>query len=48
VGLPVSAALYWILCQNMDLSEEHRLATAEASELEALAEEQTRHATGAD
>jgi NCS1 nucleoside transporter family len=48
VGLPISAALYWILCQNMDLSEEHRLATAEASELETLAEEQTRHATGAD
>jgi purine-cytosine permease-like protein len=48
VGLPISAALYWILCQNMDLSEEHRLATAEASELEILAEEQTRHATGAD
>lgn len=45
VGLPVSAALYWFLCRDLDLSDEHRLATAEASELEALAEEQTQHAT---
>lgn len=45
VGLPVSAALYWFLCRDMDLGEERRLADAGAAELEALAEEQTRHAT---
>jgi NCS1 nucleoside transporter family len=45
VGLPVSALVYWLLCQNLDLSEEHRLAAAEAAELEALAIEQTEAAT---
>lgn len=38
VGLPVSAALYWLLCRGIDLTEERRLATAEAGELEALGE----------
>jgi nucleobase:cation symporter-1, NCS1 family len=41
IGLPVSALLYYILCQNLDLSEERRLAAEEADELEHLAEEQT-------
>jgi purine-cytosine permease-like protein len=36
VGLPVSALLYWLLCQNIDLTEERRLAREEAAELEAL------------
>lgn len=45
VGLPVSALSYWLLCQNLDMSEEHRLAAAEAAELEALAMEQTEAAT---
>ena len=45
VGLPVSAALYWFLCRDIDLGEERRLAAAEAQELEVLAEEQTEHAT---
>ena len=35
VGLPVSALLYWLLCRNLDLTEERRLAAAEAAELEA-------------
>lgn len=34
IGLPVSAIVYWLLCQNLDLTEERRLAVAEASELE--------------
>jgi NCS1 nucleoside transporter family len=38
VGLPVSAILYWILARNLDLSEERRVAAAEASELEAAGE----------
>jgi NCS1 nucleoside transporter family len=45
VGLPVSAALYWFLCRDIDLGEERRLAAAEAQELEMLAEEQTEQAT---
>jgi hypothetical protein len=45
VGLPVSAALYWFLCRDLDLSEERRLAAEEARELEQLAEEQTEQAT---
>jgi purine-cytosine permease-like protein len=45
VGLPVSALLYWFLCRDIDLGEERRLATAEAQELEQLAEEQTEQAT---
>jgi nucleobase:cation symporter-1, NCS1 family len=45
VGLPVSALLYWLLCQNLDLGEERRLAAEEAAELEALATEQTEAAT---
>ena len=45
VGLPVSALLYWLLCQNLDLTEEHRLANAQAAELEAVATEQTEAAT---
>jgi nucleobase:cation symporter-1, NCS1 family len=36
VGLPVSALLYWLLCRNLDLSEERRLAAEEAAELEVL------------
>jgi NCS1 family nucleobase:cation symporter-1 len=36
VGLPVSALLYWLLCQNIDLTEERRLAREEAGELEEL------------
>jgi NCS1 nucleoside transporter family len=40
VGLPVSALLYWVLCQNLDLSEERRLEAEEAAQLEALAEAQ--------
>lgn len=45
VGLPVSAALYWFLCRDIDLTEERRLAAAEAQELEQLAEEQTEQAS---
>jgi nucleobase:cation symporter-1, NCS1 family len=45
VGLPISAGLYWILCQNLDLGEERRLAAAEAAELEAMGEAQTEAAT---
>ena len=36
VGLPVSALVYWLLCRNLDLREERRLASEEAAELEAL------------
>ena len=35
IGLPVSAIVYWLLCRNLDLTEERQLAAAEASELEA-------------
>jgi NCS1 family nucleobase:cation symporter-1 len=45
VGLPVSAALYWILCQNLNLTEERRLAEVEAAELEAMGEAQAEAAT---
>jgi nucleobase:cation symporter-1, NCS1 family len=45
VGLPVSALLYWLLCRNLDLSEERRIAAAEAAELEAVATAQTEAAT---
>jgi NCS1 family nucleobase:cation symporter-1 len=45
IGLPVSALLYWILCQNLDLSEEHRLARDEAAELEALGHAEPEAAT---
>ena len=45
VGLPVSALLYWVLCQNLDLTRERQLAAEEAAELEAMAEEQTEAAT---
>ncbi|HET7521084.1 MAG TPA: cytosine permease [Candidatus Limnocylindria bacterium] len=38
VGLPVSALLYWLLCRNLNLGEERRLAAAEAAELEAAGE----------
>ncbi|HEX3219862.1 MAG TPA: cytosine permease [Candidatus Limnocylindria bacterium] len=38
VGLPVSALFYYFLCSNLDLTEERRLAAAEASELEAMGE----------
>jgi nucleobase:cation symporter-1, NCS1 family len=34
VGLPVSAILYWVLCSNLDLTEERRLAQLSAAELE--------------
>lgn len=36
VGLPVSALVYWLLCRDLDLGEERRLAADEASELERL------------
>ena len=36
VGLPVSALVYWLLCRKLDLSDERRLASEEAVELEAL------------
>jgi NCS1 family nucleobase:cation symporter-1 len=36
VGLPISAGLYWLLCRNLDLSQERRLAAEEAAELEIL------------
>jgi NCS1 family nucleobase:cation symporter-1 len=45
IGLPVSALLYWLLCQNLDLTQERRLAREEAPELEALAEASTEAAT---
>jgi NCS1 family nucleobase:cation symporter-1 len=45
VGLPVSAILYYLLCQNLDLSEERRLADVEASDLERLAEAEVAAAT---
>ncbi|HET7581357.1 MAG TPA: cytosine permease [Candidatus Limnocylindria bacterium] len=45
VGLPVSAVLYWVLCRNLDLTDERRLAAAEAAELEAMGEAQTEAAT---
>jgi nucleobase:cation symporter-1, NCS1 family len=45
VGLPVSAALSWILCQNLNLTEERRLAEVEAAELEAMGEAQAEAAT---
>ena len=38
IGLPVSALLYWVLTRNLDLTEERRLAEAEAGELEAAGE----------
>lgn len=43
VGLPVAAVLYWVLCRNLDLEEEQRLALAEADilEREAMAHERT-------
>ena len=41
VGLPVSALVYWVLCRNLDLTEERRLAAAEANELEQLGEAET-------
>jgi purine-cytosine permease-like protein len=45
IGLPVSALLYWLLCQNLDLTQERRLAAEEAAELEAVAEANTEAAT---
>lgn len=44
VGLPVSAAIYWFLCRDIDLREERRLADVEAQELEQLGEEQAHPA----
>jgi NCS1 family nucleobase:cation symporter-1 len=41
VGLPVSAIVYWVLCRNLDLTEERRLAAVEANELEQLGEAET-------
>jgi purine-cytosine permease-like protein len=38
VGLPVSAVVYWLLTRNLDISEEQRIAAAEASELERIGE----------
>ncbi|TMK22377.1 MAG: cytosine permease [Actinobacteria bacterium] len=38
VGLPVSALLYWVLCRDLDLAGERRLAQEEAATLEATAE----------
>jgi NCS1 nucleoside transporter family len=34
VGLPISAILYWVLCRNLDLTEERRLAQTEDPTLE--------------
>jgi purine-cytosine permease-like protein len=45
VGLPVSAIVYYVLCQNLDLTEERRLADAEAAELEAIAEAESAAAS---
>ncbi len=36
IGLPVSAIVYWLLCQNLDLTEERRLAADDAA-LEGMA-----------
>ena len=35
IGLPVSGVLYWVLCRNIDVAAEQRLAEQEADELEA-------------
>ncbi len=45
VGLPVAALAYWLLTRNLDLTEEQRLAEAEAGELEAAGEATMREAT---
>ncbi|HTE65243.1 MAG TPA: cytosine permease, partial [Candidatus Binatia bacterium] len=45
IGLPVSAIVYWVLCQNLDLTEERRLARDEAAELEALGRAEPEAAT---
>jgi hypothetical protein len=34
IGLPVAGVLYWILTRDLDLTEERRIAAAEADELE--------------
>ncbi|MGI8578076.1 MAG: purine-cytosine permease family protein [Nocardioidaceae bacterium] len=34
IGLPVSGILYWLLCRNLDVEAEERLAQSEASALE--------------
>lgn len=36
IGLPVSAIVYWLLCQNLDLTEERRLGADDAA-LEGMA-----------
>jgi purine-cytosine permease-like protein len=43
VGLPVSAVLYWVLCRDLDLETEQRMAIEEADALEreAMAHERT-------
>jgi purine-cytosine permease-like protein len=41
VGLPVSAIVYWLLCRNLDLAEEKRLAAVEENELEQLGQTET-------
>ena len=41
LGFPFSALLYWVLCRNLDLTEERRLAAEEATELEQLGEAET-------
>jgi NCS1 family nucleobase:cation symporter-1 len=43
VGLPVAAVLYWVLCRNLDLEAEQRLAVEEADllEREAMAHQRT-------
>jgi purine-cytosine permease-like protein len=43
VGLPVSAVLYWVLCRNIDVDAEARLADEQADilEREAMAHERT-------
>jgi purine-cytosine permease-like protein len=38
IGLPVSAIAYWLLTRSLDMTEEQRLAAAEAGELEAAGE----------
>ena len=47
IGLPVSAIVYWLLCQNLDLGEERRLAAEEAAELETLGSAAASEASGA-
>ncbi|HEY5985596.1 MAG TPA: cytosine permease [Streptosporangiaceae bacterium] len=42
IGLPIAAGLYYLFSRNIDVETETRLATAEATELEELAEAHRR------